>query len=230
VSAARAEDDKIAADLKAAKEKYQAAVKKASEKLLASFAEQKEKLEKTTQYKPDQQMKLLRELEDERNAFVADPLKLPTFPALKVPTTNFQISEGAARRECEAAFDKAVKAYQNKKELEAAKKTALDKGRFFNNGQPPPPTAADKKLKMTADGLLKTYPKFYYYICINAYNERVIRATKDAHAKEPNGKHPDPRPLPVIDVLLDNFGGPASEEMVQQLSELFEKHNAAKKK
>jgi hypothetical protein len=127
-------DDLIASALTKAKEDFQEAVKGAGEKLLTAFTDQQKKLEENTKLKVAEQIKLVEQLQEERKAFEADPSKLPKSPGMKVAVSDYQMKTDAAKKKCEAAFDKAAEGYRGKKDLASAKAVLTEKEQFFKGG------------------------------------------------------------------------------------------------
>jgi len=126
-----AADDPIAAALETAKEDYQSAVEKAGEKLVADFTDRQKKLEDDTKLKVDQVIKMVEQVQEEKKAFELDPAKLPKSAGMYVAASDYQIKTAAARKKCEAAFDKAAEAYRGKRDLVIAKAVLAEKKQFF---------------------------------------------------------------------------------------------------
>lgn len=89
----------------------------------------------------------------------------------------------------------------------------------------PPGNMADQKLLSAATEALKSNPHLYFYVCINAYQEPVLRGTTILQQQTPNGKHPNNPPVPFRDIVLTSFGGKPSAQAIQQLTKLCETHN-----
>ena len=126
-----AADDPIAAALETAKEDHQSAVEKAGEKLVADFTDRQKKLEDDTNLKVDQVIKLVEQVQEEKKAFEVDPAKLPKSAGMNVAASGYQTKTAAARKKCEAAFDKAAEAYRGKRDLITAKAVLAEKKQFF---------------------------------------------------------------------------------------------------
>ncbi len=132
-------DDPVARELGKAKDEFRAAVGKAHDKLLSSFATQQKVLEETKKLKVADQIKLIEQLQAERKAYEANPALLPTSPAMKSAVVEYQTKLLAARRKCEAAFDKGAEGYRDRKDLESAKVVLAQKAEFFTAALPADP-------------------------------------------------------------------------------------------
>ncbi|HYH64328.1 MAG TPA: hypothetical protein VD866_06480 [Urbifossiella sp.] len=138
-AAAGQPDDPIAQTLAKAKEEYRAAVGKAQDKLLTAFAAQQKLLEETKKLKVADQIKLVDQIKAERKAFEASPAFLPASPAMRPAVTEYQVKLLAARRKCEAAFDKGAEGYRDRKDLDSAKLVLAQKAEFFTAALPADP-------------------------------------------------------------------------------------------
>jgi hypothetical protein len=135
-AAAGQPDDPIARELGKAKEEYRAAVGKAQDKLLSAFAAQQKSLEENKKLKVADQIKLVDQIKAEHKAFEVSPAYLPTSPAMKTAVVEYQTKLLAARKKCEAAFDKGAEGYRDKKDLDTAKLVLAQKAAFFTAAGP----------------------------------------------------------------------------------------------
>ena len=127
---APAADDPVMAKLAKAKEAYQASVQAAEDKLVAAFAVEDKKAEKDTRLTVDQYSKLSKQLEQEKQAFLADPKKLPQAPVMKMAVNDYLAATAAAKKRCLAAFDVAVAAYRGKDKA-ALQAVLAEREQFF---------------------------------------------------------------------------------------------------
>jgi len=127
--------DPIAKELAVAKEEYVNALDRAKEKLIAAFAEQQKKLEENKNLKVAEVIKLVEQLQAERDAFLADSSKLPRIAIMKVAVSEYESSVAAATKKCAAAFDKAAEEYRKRRDLAKAKMVLAEKDEFLSWGQ-----------------------------------------------------------------------------------------------
>lgn len=71
---------------------------------------------------------------------------------------------------------------------------------------------------------LEQNPGLYFYVARNGLGGRVLRCTKTAQSKNPDGFHPMKKPL-VRDLRLELREGQFSEEGIRKLREMCEAHN-----
>lgn len=133
--------DPVAESLARAKDEYRAATAKAQEKLLTAFAAQQKALEDTKKLKVADQLRLLDQIKAERKAFEANAAFLPASALMKPAVAEYQSKLVAARKKCEAAFDKGAEGYRDQKNLDAAKAVLAQKAEFFAAAAPTDPRA-----------------------------------------------------------------------------------------
>lgn len=136
VALVRGQDDSKSVDvsvetaLSEAKEMFISATELARAKFVAAFESREMELTKQDGITAEARAALIREVQAEKKAFVDDE-KLPKSESMKGSLIEYKQSLALAVRECEAAYDKAVKAYQSKKntiradEITAEKKELL---------------------------------------------------------------------------------------------------------
>ncbi|MFO0798541.1 MAG: hypothetical protein U0804_13775 [Gemmataceae bacterium] len=128
--------DPVTQALARAQDEYVAATGKAQEKLLAAFAAQQKALEDTKKLKVADQIRLLDQVKAERKAFEASPAALPASAVMRPALAEYQAKLVAARRKCEAAFDRAAEDYRDRKNLDAARAVLARKAEFFAAASP----------------------------------------------------------------------------------------------
>jgi hypothetical protein len=140
-AAALGQPDTATQALTKAKDDYRAATEKAQEKLLTAFAAQQKALEDTKKLKVADQIRLVDQIRAERKAFEASPAALPTSAVMRPAVVEYQSKLVAARKKCEAAFDKVAEDCRDCKNLDAAKAVLAQKAEFFAAASPTDPRA-----------------------------------------------------------------------------------------
>ena len=125
------QDDPIAVELRKAKAEFVSSKEKATEKLTADFDEIRKRVEDSTTLKVEQRLKLLEQIQQEKTAFETNPSRIPSLVTMKSAVSDFQLRIAAARKKCEAAYDKAADSYDKKKDLASARKVLDEKASFF---------------------------------------------------------------------------------------------------
>lgn len=127
-------EDPVGLDLRKAKAECTGSMEKAAAKLAADFSEIRKRVEDSTTLKVEQRLKLLEQIQQEKAAFDASPSKMPTLVSMKAAVAEYQARTAAARKKCEAAYDKAAESYDKNKDFAAAKKI-LDEKKDFAAGK-----------------------------------------------------------------------------------------------
>jgi hypothetical protein len=102
--------DPTAAALAEAKQAHQAAVTKAKDSLVQAFDRAEKALREDTALKAEQQLAQLRQLKQEREAFVKDGT-LPGLVRMKTPAGEYRRAIAAADTHLDRAYDTAIRAY-----------------------------------------------------------------------------------------------------------------------
>ena len=124
--------DSVHKELINAKDEYINSVNKAKDKLLSAFAEQQEKLIKNKNLKTAELIKLVDQLQKERDAFIANISNLPRSVSMKVAVSEYQKSIDAAKKKCAEVYDKAAEQYRKNRNLALIKETLTDKDTFLS--------------------------------------------------------------------------------------------------
>ncbi len=126
----QAAGDPTSAELAKAIQAYHAALEKAKEKLLVALDSEVKKLQANDSPTADQQVQMIEQLEAERTAFDSDSSKTPESPAMRDSVSSYRTAVSAAKAKCVPAFNKAIKAYQKKKDLDNSKRVLKELDEF----------------------------------------------------------------------------------------------------
>ena len=127
--------DAISAELAEEKAAYGIAVAEATEKLVQAMDSLLEKTRNNSQLNVGQKIKLVEQMEAEREDFLEDSEKLPTAAKLKAAVQEYTRKTASARQKCSDAFDAAAKKYDRAKDLAGAKRVTEEKFTFLKGDQ-----------------------------------------------------------------------------------------------